>query len=72
MLKEYILEAVSLLADVVLGPSTKALANCHPCGSFWGYGYSNCFACGADKKVRYKIYQCGQDYHWCYETCVYC
>lgn len=44
MLKEYLSEAVSLLAEVVLGKPQKAHAGCV------AYAASGCQACGAEKR----------------------
>jgi hypothetical protein len=72
MLKEYLLEAASLLAEAVFGTPVHAEASCHPCGSFWQWGASNCGACGAEKRIYYRVYKCGNDFYWCADHCDYC
>lgn len=74
MLKEYLLEAVSLLAEAVLGRPVQARATC--------YAYMNsndacgdCFdpECGGGMKRKYKKYcnMCPPPYPPCW-TWVYC
>lgn len=66
MLKEYLLEGVSLLVEAVLGSPTKAQAAC------W-YEYDPCTSCGADKKTRYLCCPTSPIGYYCEQWgCVYC
>jgi len=66
-MKEGMGEAVSLLAEVVLGKPSKVLADC------MDQVASTCGACGADKR-RYKHYCHCPGGGWCYQYtfCDYC
>lgn len=71
MLKEYLLEATSLLAEAVLGAPVQARAGC-PSWPFCGYILDNCGSCGAEKKKRLWCY-CNHLSICCtYVDCVYC
>lgn len=77
MLKEYVLEAISLLTEVLLGKPQTALAQdcvfiayAVPCGNY-------CSECGADKRLRDTFcYRCfgGGGCYWFYQgcQCTYC
>jgi hypothetical protein len=51
MLKEYLSEAVSLLAEAVLGESTKVLAGC-PYQEY-RHRYDECGSCGDQRRWHY-------------------
>jgi hypothetical protein len=60
MLKDFLTEAISLLAEAVLGTPTAAKAT-HTCASgyHWVFQYEfyhPCGSCGADKKRKFAKY----------------
>jgi len=69
--KEMALDAVSLLAEAVLGAPVRARAGC-PSWPFCGYGYGTCGSCGADKKRRLWCYCSGTSVCCTWVDCVYC
>jgi hypothetical protein len=69
--KEMTLDAVSLLAEAVLGKPVSARAGC-PSWPFCGYAYDSCLSCGADKKKRYWCFCYGVSICCQYVDCVSC
>lgn len=70
MLKEYLSEATSLLAEAVLGAPVKAQAlTC-----WWiGYCMGLCNLCGPGKRTRDQWVYCSNGQYYCLPyDCVYC
>jgi len=71
MLKEYLVEAASLLVEAILGRPLKVYASCRYIGlCSWG---SNCGYCGVEKRMYtqqcWLFNFCGPGWQWCEYGC---
>jgi len=74
MLKEYLSEAVSLLAEAVLGKPISASAACadNPACHYLYTFHGLCGSCGVEKWTKTRVYNCwGWPVH-CSAGCTYC